>query len=214
MRRHLKRQAAPKNWPIPRKGTKYIISNNSKGIPILIVLRDVLSLAQNKREVKKAIHKEDLLINGKVVIDEKKSLELFDVLTIIPSKKNYRIILTEKGKYGIEEIKESESKEKISKIVNKKSLKNKKVQINLQDGRNYLFDKKCSVNDSVVIDLVKGEVSKVLPFKEKTNALIIGGKHTGIEGVIQKIIPEHKMVELKTKEETLNVLIKQIMVTE
>ena len=51
-------------------------------------------------------------------------------------------------------------------------------------------------------------------FKEKTAALIIGGKHTGITGVIQKIIPEHKMIELKTKDEMLNVLIKQIMVTE
>jgi len=41
---HLKRQQAPKNWPIFRKGTKYVVRpkfDTQKGIPLLIVLRDL-----------------------------------------------------------------------------------------------------------------------------------------------------------------------------
>ena len=56
---HLKRQKIPKNWPIKRKGTKYLVrpnSNLTKGIPILIILRDMLKVAQNRREVKRIIH--------------------------------------------------------------------------------------------------------------------------------------------------------------
>jgi len=40
---HLKRQKVPKNWPIKRKGTSYVVrpkSNLSNGIPILIAIRE------------------------------------------------------------------------------------------------------------------------------------------------------------------------------
>ena len=79
MTRHLKRQNAPKNWPIPRKGTTFVVKNNSKGIPILVVLRDLMKAAKSKKEVKKAIHKRDLVISNKPVNDEKKSLELTQI---------------------------------------------------------------------------------------------------------------------------------------
>ena len=117
MKRHLKRQEAPLNWPIARKGTTFVVKNNSKGIPVLVILRDLMKIAKDRKEVKKAINKKDLIISGKPVNDEKKSLELFDVLTIIPSKKSYRLILSQKGKYDIEEVSEKDSKIKISKIM-------------------------------------------------------------------------------------------------
>ena len=61
---HLKRQKVPKSWPITRKGTKYLVRPNSdihSGIPILIILRDMLKIAQNRREVKRAIHEKNIL---------------------------------------------------------------------------------------------------------------------------------------------------------
>jgi small subunit ribosomal protein S4e len=209
---HLKRQAVPKEWPIARKGTTFVVKSSSKGVPVLVVLRDMLRIAQNRKEVKKAIHMKHLIISNKVVNDEKKCLELFDILTIIPSKKNYKLILSEKGKYDLEEISEKETKEKIAKIIDKKSLKNKKVQLNLWDGRNYITDIKCEVNDSVIIDLEKNKISKCIPLKEKTKVLVIGGKHAGLSGVIETLKPELKMVEIKTNTSKFNVLIKQLMV--
>ena len=56
---HLKRQEAPKNWPVFRKGTKYVVRSEfdiQKGIPILIILRDMLKIAQNRKEAKRIIH--------------------------------------------------------------------------------------------------------------------------------------------------------------
>lgn len=212
MTKHLKRQFVPNNWPIPRKGTTFVVKNNSKGIPILVVLRDIMKVAQNRREVKKAIHKRDLLISGKPVNDEKKSLELYDVLTIVPSKKNYRIVLSEKGKYDVEEINEKDSKEKVSKVIGKKSLRGKKTQINLSDGRNYLSEIKCSVGDSVLVNLSKGTITKVFPIKEKSEVLITWGKHAGTKGKITKIDEKQKMVEVDSKEKKFRALIKQIMV--
>lgn len=214
---HLKRQKVPKNWPIKRKGTKYVISPNSglnKGLPLLILLRDVLKIAQNRKEVKRAIHEKNILINRRNARSEKDLLQLFDKITLVSSNKNYKLTLAENGKFGVKEIKPEESKNKISKIVDKKILKGKKTQLNLSDGRNCLSDIKCNVNDSVLIDFEKKQISKCLPLKEKANVIVIAGKHSGETGVIDKINPERKMVELRAKGDNVNILIKQIMIIE
>jgi small subunit ribosomal protein S4e len=214
---HLKRQKAPKNWPIKRKGTAYIVkpnSNLSAGIPVLIAIRDMLKLAQNRKEVKKILHMKNLLLNGTPVKDEKNSITLFDIITIVPSNENYRLSLTKKGKFQIEKIKSDESLVKIAKVINKKVLKGKKIQLNLSDGRNFLSDIKCNVNDSVLIDLKKKKIEKCLTLKEKGTALVFAGKHSGKEGLIEKIKPERKMASVIVTEtkDKINVLIKQLMV--
>jgi|TARA_Y100000034_G_C6873921_1_gene399358 small subunit ribosomal protein S4e len=214
---HLKRQKIPKKWPVPRKGTAYIVRpsfNLKNGIPILVILRDILKLAQNRKEVKKAIHEKNILLNSKPITDEKNSALLFDIIKVVPSKKNYRIELSENGKFEINEIKESEANKKTSKIVNKKILKGKKEQLNLIDGRNFISKIKCNINDSVLIDLTKKDIGKCIPLKEKSNAIVFEGKHSGKKGKVNKINPERKMVELDIKDKKINVLIKQLMVVE
>ena len=212
---HLKRQKAPKNWPITRKGTKYVVRPSfdiQKAIPILVILRDVLEIAQNRKEVKKAIHMKNILLNNKIIIDEKIPCFLFDVIKIVPTKKYYRINLSENGKFKVEEINENESNHKISKILGKKIIKRKKIQINLSDGRNFLSDIKCKINDSILIDSEKKKIEKCLPLKEKSEAIVYLGKYAGKKGIIEKIDSKNKIVELRINKEKNNILIKQLMV--
>lgn len=214
---HLKRQKVPKSWPIHRKGTTYVVRANSNiknGIPLLVVLRDILKIAQNRKEVKKAIYDKLILVNAKPARDDKTCVLLFDTLTLIPSKKDFRIGLNEKGKFTLNEIKESESLKKVAKIVDKKILRGKKIQLNLSDGRNYLSDLKCGVGDSVVINLKDRKIEKCLELKEKSKAFVFAGKHAGEEGIIEKLKLERKMAKLKTENGEVNVLIKQMMVVE
>lgn len=214
MSKHQKRQEVPKNWPIARKGTTFVINKRSSGIPLLVLLRDLLKVVRNRRELKKAINSKDVLVCGKEIVDEKRSVELFDTITLVPQKKNFRVVLSQYGKFDLEEIQEKESKKKISKIIGKVSRKGKKTQINLIDGKNYLSDIDCKVQDSVIVDLEKNKISKVLPVKEKANVLAFAGKHAGYKGKITKVIPEYKMVEIKSEEKTFNALIKQVVVLE
>lgn len=214
---HLKRQEVPKEWPIARKGSVYVVRPNSKlksGIPILIVLRDMLKIALNRKEVKSAIHQKNIFINGKPVKDEKHAVSLFDVITIVPSKKNYRIEISEKRKFEVREISEKESYKKILKVINKKTLKNKKIQINFSDGTNFVSDIECRINDSVLINLKEKRAEKCLPLREKSKVIIFDGKHMGETGIAEKIDSEHKMVELNVNGKKVSVLIKQIMVIE
>jgi len=209
---HLKRQKIPKNWPIHRKGTKYIVTPNFKGLPILIILRDILRLAKNRKEVKKALYSGHILLNEKIVKDEKNSALLFDIITNIPAKENYRIELSEKGKLKVEKV--SKIGKKIAKIMNKKTLKGKKIQLNLSDGRNVLSNIKCHVGDSVLINFKENKIERCLELKENCKVIITNGKHAGTQGMVKKLKLERKMASIISNEKDINVLIKQIMVIE
>ncbi|HLA23162.1 MAG TPA: hypothetical protein VJZ93_01345 [Candidatus Nanoarchaeia archaeon] len=214
---HIKRQLTPKKWPIVKKGTAYIVKpnfNSENGLTILTILRDILKIAQTRKEVKKAIFSKNVLLNSKPLKDEKHSAVLFDTLSIIPAKKSYRLTMSEGGKFKLDEIGERESSKKISKIVDKRIISGKKIQINLLDGRNFLSDLDCKVNDSVVINLKDKKIEKCIPLKENARVLVYDGKHTGKEGTVENIDKNHKIAELKIPDGKINVLIKQIIVTE
>jgi small subunit ribosomal protein S4e len=213
---HLKRHAIPKSWPIQRKGTAFVVQPNrgfSESLPLLIILRDMLKVAENRKEAKKMIHMKSILLNKREVRDEKEGVLLFDVITLVPSNKNYRLTVLKNEKFDMEEIKESESNTKIAKIIGKKMLKGKKIQLNLSDGRNFLSDIKCKTNDSVLINLKNKKIDKCLPLKENSEIIVFAGKHSGERGKIEKINDERKTAEINNGKETINVLIKQVMIT-
>jgi small subunit ribosomal protein S4e len=228
---HLTRQEIPRKWPVQRKGTAYIVKPNfsvKEGLPLLIILREITKLAQNRREAKRIIHAKQVLINEKVAKDEKTNVVLFDTVNIVPLKKCYRMELAETGKFYLNEIKENESSKKIAKVINKKMLKGKKLQLNLSDGRNFLSDIKCSTNDSVLINLKEGKIEKCLPLKEKSKAIVFSGKHVGKKGEILELNSERKMAKMrvhfvpshspeeqvKSGDKEINILINQLMVIE
>ena len=214
---HLKRQRTPSKWPTQRKGTKFVVrpaSDFKNGIPILVVLRDLLKIAQNKKEVKRALHLGEVLINQKKARDVKERVVLLDKITLTPFKQNYRVTLSDKGKFALEEIKENEAHFKLSKVTNKKIIKGKKMQINLLDGMNFISDIKCKVNDSVKVDLISRKIIECLPLQEKVRVMVFAGKHAGKTGTVSKLDREKKIVELETGKNKVNVLIKQLMVAE
>jgi small subunit ribosomal protein S4e len=214
---HLMRQEVPKKWPIERKGTTYIVKpkfGTKEGVPVLIILREMTKLAQNRREVKRIIHARQILVNEKAVKDEKSNVLFLDTINIIPLKKCYRLELSESGKFYLNEIKESEASKKIAKVINKKLLKGKKLQLNLSDGRNFLSDLKCKTNDSVLINLKTGKIEKCIPLKEKAEVIVFSGKHVGDKGQIISLDLEDKTAKIKSNEKEVNVLINQLLVTE
>ncbi len=214
---HLKRNSLTRTWPISRKGSKFIAkpkANQKKGIPILFVLRDMLKITQNKKEAKRVLHEEKVLLNARKIKDVRNSVLLFDIISIVPSKEFYQLSLTDNGKFKLEKIDKKDSNKKIAKVSNKKIIKKGKIQINLEDGKNFIQSIKCNTGDSVIIDLEKRKIEKCLPVKKGNNAIIIAGKHSGKKGKIEEIDEKHQMITIKTKENKLNVLMKQMMVIE
>ncbi|VVB79663.1 30S ribosomal protein S4E [uncultured archaeon] len=213
---HIKRHTIPKSWPVPRKGVPYVVKPNfefERGMPLLVVLRDVLKVAGTAKEIQHIVNERGILVNTKPVKDVKHGVLLFDTITFVKTKKSYRMEMDELGKFEFKEIKENESNKKISKVVNKTLLKGKKVQINMSDGRNILSNEKCKTNDSALINLNTGKIEKILPLKEKAEVLIFEGKHAGEKGAVISIDDKKKMVDIQLGKEKTSILIKQVIVT-
>ena len=70
MSRHQKRVAAPKNWRVSRKSNKWVVNprpgphSKDSSIPLLLVVRDLLKLADNTREVKIILNKGISIFNS------------------------------------------------------------------------------------------------------------------------------------------------------
>ena len=191
---HIKKSGMPKSWPVPRKGKKRFIAVPShatkKGISLLFLLRDVLKIAATRKEVRHMTLNGMVMVNNKVRHDENFPVQVFGVISLSPrddsgepdkAKKHYRLEIVNK-KFNLVEISEKEAEIKIAKINGKKILSEGKIQMNLDDGQNFLTKEKFSVGDSIVLDTKKGKISKILSLKKGAKVEIIGGKHAGEKG--------------------------------
>lgn len=212
---HKTRQNISKLWPVPRKGTKYVIvpsHSHDNGIPLLVIMRDILKTVKTKKEMKKVLLEGEVLVNGKPEREENVSLILFDTLSLKSEGKHYRLIYTINRKFGLKEINEKEINEKIAKVTNKKVLKGSKSQINFNDGRNLISKEKVVVGDSVLINMKSKKIEKVISIKEKSKVIVIKGKHLGTSGVISQI--EDNKIVVKSHDKEFDIKNKEIMVVE
>ena len=215
---YLKRQEIGKFWPVPRKGTKYLAvstHNKSDSIPLVVVMRDILKLVRNKKELKKLIGEKQILVNKKEIKETNYPICLFDIISFPHSKKNFKAVLSEKKKFAFDEISEKESDIKAFKIIGKKILKGNKIQVNLSDGRNIIMKDKVNVDDSIVLNLKENKPKKIINLENGKIAYIIKGKHAGKKGEIVDIIERggKKLVKINGINK-INVWIKNIIVIE
>ncbi|MHA1615956.1 MAG: 30S ribosomal protein S4e [Candidatus Njordarchaeales archaeon] len=203
-RRQLKRIAAPKLFPIPRKvGGKFTIKPSpgphpaDRCIPLGIIIRDILGYARTLREVKFILNQRIVKIDGRVITDYKFPVGLMDVLEIERTKEYYRT-LPFRRKLVLHRITPEEAKYKIVKIIGKRYVKNANIQLNLEDGRNILFKVSSDeerrkildtyfVGDSLMISLPEQKILGHFRLKEGMYALITAGRHMGEHGTIKEI---------------------------
>ncbi|MEK6891321.1 MAG: hypothetical protein AABX03_04250 [Nanoarchaeota archaeon] len=211
---HIKRQAVSKLWPVPRKGTKYLVvpsHSKNNGIPLLIAMRDDLKLVSRRKELEKILHEKKIMVNGKVVKEDNLALLLFDKIEIKTINKSYNVNFSKTGKLVLEELNNKDSESKIAKIINKKIMKGNKVQINLSDGRNILSNDKVKTGDSIKFNLKSKKIDSILPVKEKAKVIVLKGRHLGNYGTIKeingkKIIVNSHLGDFETKNEDLMVV--------
>lgn len=209
---HIKRNTIPKTWPLERKGTKYLIRPEhgfSNGIPVLIVLREILQVVQNRKEAKRVLLEGKIKVNGKIIKEEKFPLTMFDVLSI--EGKNLRMGFENK-KFSFKEISGKEAEEKTVKVIGKKLLSGKRIQVNLSDGRNMITNEKITIGSSVVLGLKENKIRKIHETKKGGKIMVLKGKHLGKEGKIEEI--EEDMATINFGEEKSKVKLENLIVIE
>ena len=178
----LKRLAAPKFWKIPRKEYKWTVCpragphRKEECLPLQLIVRDMLKLAETGREAKKIIKRGEILVDGRPRKDHAYPVGLMDVVSIPKINKHFRAL---PSKAGIElvEIPKEEADKKLCKIVNKTSIRGGKTQLNLHDGRNVLVEKDVyKTGDSLLLKLPSQEILDHLKLEKDSLALILKGR--------------------------------------
>jgi small subunit ribosomal protein S4e len=199
MVKKLKRLLAPAFWKVPKKLAKFVVSprpgphKKFECIPLQIIVRDILKLAETGKEAKAIIKKGEILVDGKPRKDHAYPVGLFDSLAIPKIKKFYRVVPTGKG-LDLIEIPEEESKLKICRIKDKKILKKGKLQLNLHDGRNLLVEKDIyKTGDSLLIELPSQKILQHVKLESGNLAIITKGKNSGKIVKIQETVKGIKL---------------------
>ena len=192
MSRHQKRLSMPKTWNIQRKTHKWAVKaspgphSGLKSIPLLLVIRDVMKLANSSREAKKILHDGNILVDGVVRRDYKFPVGVFDVITIPKIDLSYRVFLDEKQRLSLRKI--SDPEVKLCKITDKTIVKGGNTQLNLHDGSNIVSDEySYHSSDSVILTLPERKVVKHITYKPGSLALVIGGAHSGELATIEDV---------------------------
>lgn len=211
---HKTRSELPVNWPLPRKGTKYFVGSShspNEGIPIQIVLRDILKIGNTRKEIRFMLLNKEISVNGKVRINKKFPVKLFDIITIQKLGKSYRLEIAGK-KLKFIEVKDKDTNKKIVKIIGKILLSKKGFQMNLEDGLNFIVKDKFNTGSSVVLNLKENKIEKILELKEGSKVMIVSGKHSGKQGKVKEVFADKKEYLIKFDEGESKLPLKVILV--
>lgn len=189
----MKRMAAPKRWPVPRKVSRWVMKprpgphSMDEAIPLATVLRDMLGACDNFREAMFIIGGRGVTVDGKVVTDYKFPVGLMDVLTLVETKESYRMLLDYKGRMKLVRIDENEKAWKLARIDGKNVVAGGKVQLNLHDGRCILLPKdQYRTGDVLKIELPSQRILKSFKLDKGSLALLTGGSHPGTIQTIEE----------------------------
>lgn len=196
----LKRKPAPAFWQIHRKELPWVVKPSSgshsleKCLPLTLVLRDMLGVAQTRKEGKLILAQGKVIVNGIVYKKDDIPIGLMDVVAMPDSNKYYRVMPSHKGLY-LAPISKEESNTSLLRVENKSTVHNG-VQIALHDGSNMLVKVADPKNPTEVtyetFDVLKvtypeKTVVQSLKTKEGNLAVITGGKNIGKTGKIVEI---------------------------
>lgn len=179
-RRWLERAAAPTWWPIERKAKKFItvpVGPHSAGIPLTVVVRDVLQLAATGREAAKAIKAGKILIDGRKMRDPGYGIGPMDILTIPELGKSWRLVPA--AKLALVETAGADASLKLCRVNGKRIVKGGRLQIALHDGRTLLAAGPISTADSLLLKVPEQAVVGHIKLEPGALVLVTAGAAIG-----------------------------------
>jgi len=193
MTNHQKRLSVPKSWPVERKTETFTAKagagpHGESGVPLVVVLRDVLGYVDDTSEAQYAINTDGVLVNGSSVGDVNRPIGMFDILAFPERDEHYRVFPDEGGRLGLTPIDADAAGSKLSKVEDKTTVSGGQTQLNLHDGTNLLVEEDVySGNDSVVVDNESSDVVAHFEYGEGALVTAVAGQHAGDIGRVDEI---------------------------
>ena len=191
--KRLKRQLAPRFWQVNRKSVRFILNTmpgphtRKFSYPIGVVLRDLLHVCSNIREVKRSLNKGLISVDGKMIRHPNFPIGLMDTLEIKPSNQSYRFVPSNGIPLFPIKINSDEKNLKLEKIKSKVTSKENLYQYCLHDGRTFLSKESYNVNDTCLVDLPKFGIKNHVQLKEGCTVIVTRGENAGNIGKVEEI---------------------------
>ena len=207
----LKRQLAPRFWQVNRKSARFILNTmpgphtRKFSYPIGVVLRDLLHVCSNIREVKRSLNKGLISVDGKMIRHPNFPIGLMDTLEIKPSNQSYRFVPSNGIPLFPIKINSDEKNVKLEKIKSKVTSKENLYQYCLHDGRTFLSKESYNVNDTCLVDLPKFRIKNHVQLKEGCTVIVTRGENAGNIGKVEEIktgsfsLPKRVLVSMGEK---------------
>jgi len=193
MSNHQKRLSVPKSWPVERKTETFTVKadagpHGEAGVPLLIVLRDVLGYADTRKEARYALDQDSVLINGKAVSDEERPVGMFDILAFTEREEYYRVFPGQGGRLSLTPLDAESAGSKLGKVVNKQHVPGGDVQLTLHDGQTLVVENEdYDTADSLIVDNETDEVVAHFEYEEGALVTAVNGEHAGEVGRVDAI---------------------------
>jgi small subunit ribosomal protein S4e len=196
VRKHQKRLSAPKHWMLSKIGGIWATKSSQgphklrESVPLSVILRNKLKLSLTGRESKMIVCAKEgnIAVDGKIRKDHKYPVGFMDVLTILKTKQNYRLLYDSKGKFGLCKISPSEAEFKLCKVKARAMGAKGIPYVVTHDGRTIRFpNPEIKANDTVRINLRNGEITDFYKFHEGCQVMINGGNNVGRIGSLVKV---------------------------
>ena len=191
MTKHQKRLSVPNSWPVERKTDTFTVKakgpHGEDGVPLLVLLRDVLGYVASKKEARYALEQGNVLVNGDENVSEDRPIGMFDIVAFVERDEYYRVFPDEGGRLALTPIDEDAADSKLGKIENKTLVSGDRTQVNLHDGQNLLVEDEYSAGDSIVVSHDDNEVVAHFPYEEGSLVTAVRGAHAGEVGEIEEI---------------------------
>ncbi|WP_339103286.1 30S ribosomal protein S4e [Haloterrigena salinisoli] len=194
MTKHQKRLSVPKSWPVERKTETFTVKagagpHGEEGVPLVVLLRDVLGYVDSKKEARYALSEDAILVNGEPINDEKRPIGIFDIIAFPGRSEYFRVFPDEGGRLALTEIDEDAAGSRLGKIEGKQQVPGGDTQLTLHDGTNVLVEdgSEYDTTDSIVVDNDDKSIVAHFPFEEGALVTAVRGNHGGKIGEIDAI---------------------------
>ena len=189
-----KRATVPAFWQIARKEKRFVVRTSpgphpkSYSFPLLVVLRDVLALAKNRREALSALNEGKIRVDGRVVRSESFPVGVMDVISIPEVGKSFRLVPSY-GRLLPVEITEKEDTLKICLVKSKTTTKGSKIGYGLHDGRTIFPEAEVDIKpgDACIIKVPDQTFLASYRLAKGALALIMKGEKSGEVGTIEEM---------------------------
>ncbi len=175
-------------------------------VSIGYILRDILHLADNKKEINYILKNREVVVDKKTILSKNYSVGFYDIIEIPKIDKYYKVTFKKNGEISLIEMNKDDTGYKLCKIISKKIVKKGEIQLKTNDGRTILTTNNAyKTKATIKYNLEDNTIKEYIPLEPKKEVFVVGGRHIGTKATILEIkestMNKPSLIKLKTNDD-------------